>query len=157
MAYSLKNASRRFDSETKNRGQKARNLIAQSISYVNGLDIITDNIRYGLVVYTRYRVTRSVGRFQLEELKTQIKTLLSACCGKPFLSISLQDVENNEFRILYQIRAAMVTKSVNQLYKCDIENNFALETIIGTKRINEKPNMADVIKYFEVFGEMVEI
>lgn len=84
---------------------------------IKDLDILTDNVKYGLWQYADYRFRkRNRGVFRGDTLKTMIVDLLEYCCNKPFNSISRKDVNNNENQILYEIKKAIFYGATRCLY-----------------------------------------
>lgn len=89
---------------------------------VKNLDILTENVKYGLWQYADYRFKkRNRGVFRGETLRLLIIELLEYCCNKPFNSISRKDVNINENQILYEIKKAIYYGATRCLY--DASNN----------------------------------
>jgi len=115
---------------------------------VKNMDILTENVKYALWKYAEFRFTkRNRGRLTGNSLTEMIKELLEYCCNKSYNSISLQDVSNNENKILFEIKKAIYYGATRCLYDINADiMKIDLEAIQAPIQVMSKEN---VIDYFE--------
>lgn len=114
--------------EVKRKSTSFKDKIRYCYSYIKSNDILTDNVKYALDKYISFRFTkRTNSNFTSNRLKEMTEDLLSYCCNKPYVSISIQDVMANESQILYEIKRAIFYGATKCLYNPNL----------GTMNINE--------------------
>lgn len=111
MSFSLSNV--KYNKGTQNINSSIRSCF----TLVKQMDILTNNVKYGINKYINYRFTkRNCKYFKADILQEMIYDLLQYVCGKPYISISLKDVINNEGDILYEIKKAIIYGATKHLY-----------------------------------------
>lgn len=134
MSFSLSQIQRKCN----NRKVTNINKIKQCYKYVNSLDILTDNVKYGLTKYLDYRFKqRKTNDLQYTLLQDMIKELLENCCQLPYIKIGINQCKLNECEILYQIKKAIyfgATKHIYSIY-ANMENTQILDSMSFRKDI----------------------
>jgi len=119
MSFSLANV--KYNNSTQNINSSIRSCFA----LVKQMDILTDNVRYGINKYINYRFTkRNCKYFKADDLQQMIYDLLQYVCGKSYISISIKDVINNEGDILYEIKKAIIYGATKHLYFLPSDDNI---------------------------------
>lgn len=118
------------------------------------MDILTDNVKIGLWKYADFRFRkRNRGKFNAEVFRPMIYELLEYCCGKPYTSVSLKDVEKFETVILYEIKKAIYYGATRKLYDAtsglyEIDLSKFKDTIEPPKPRNIVLEKSEVENYF---------
>lgn len=157
MSFSLSQVQRKCN----NRKVTNMNKIKQCYKYVNSLDIITDNVKYGLVKYLDYRFKqRKTNDLQYTLLQEMIKELLENSCQMPYIKIGIKQCKLNEVEILYQIKKAIyygATKHIYSIY-ANMENTPILDNInlrkniLPPQRLKQPDNELQTVKNY--FSEL---
>ena len=125
---------------------------------INNLDILTDNVKLALRIFLRKRL-EAVGVTHLtkELFYEHLQELLSYCCEKPFLKISIKDVELCEGKIIYNLRATLANRHVKDVFMLtDVNNQFATSTIVG-RQLEQQEHVAIQQEWINNYLEGVEI
>lgn len=134
------------------------NNVRDYFSVVNGISIMTDNIKYALNRYINYSVKlRRISEFHNDTLLSMIKELFERCCDKPYTQLCTSDLIRNENEILYQIKKAIYFGSTKHLYNIydegvkDICTTNLRKDILPPKRISseQRLNQQQVSDYFK--------
>lgn len=127
MSFSYKDIKR----DTKTPSEKIVELYKLVYSY----DCLTSEVKEALLYYIRFRVAwRFFHRLSSGKFRIMIEDLLEYCIDKNIEFITLQDVINNERRIITEIGKAVYGGNMHNLY---LEDDFQEKIIkqIQTKQV----------------------
>lgn len=132
--------------------------IRKYFGVVNGMTIMTPNIKYALERYINYTLKcRRISTLTADNIVRMIYELFENCCNKPYLDICKSDLLQNEKEILYQIKKAIYYGSTSHLYNIyetgvkEVRLANFRKDILPPKRISCENNLTSkqVADYFE--------